>query len=155
MAIRATLPYMKAITIWQPYAAAISSGLKHYETRHWPTKYRGPLIIHASMRPLDRLRRELANKYNLLDATAHIGEFIAICDLTDCIKMTPEFIARQPQSEHDFGYWTANNYAWQLENIRPLDCGIKIRGNQGLWSAPDIYDMIDVHHPNMGTHKIY
>ena len=43
---------MKAITIWQPYAQAIALGLKKFETRSWPTKYRGKLAIHASLKPL-------------------------------------------------------------------------------------------------------
>ena len=43
---------MKAITIWQPYASAIAVGLKHYETRSWPTKHRGPLAIHSAKKSL-------------------------------------------------------------------------------------------------------
>lgn len=38
---------MKAITIWQPYASLIAAGLKEYETRSWPTRYRGPIAIHS------------------------------------------------------------------------------------------------------------
>ncbi len=132
----------KAITIWQPYAAAIAAGLKHFETRAWPTKYRGPLIIHASMREPNPARRELAWRYNIIDMAARTGEFIAICDLTDCIKMTPEFIASQCKTEQDFGDWAPNRYAWKLENVRPLPEHIKTRGFQGLWNAPDISEII-------------
>ena len=38
---------MKAITIRQPWASLIASSDKKYETRSWPTKYRGPIAIHA------------------------------------------------------------------------------------------------------------
>lgn len=38
---------MKAVTIWQPWASLIPMGLKKYETRCWPTSYRGPIAIHA------------------------------------------------------------------------------------------------------------
>ena len=38
---------MKALTIQQPWASLIASGDKLYETRTWPTKYRGPIAIHA------------------------------------------------------------------------------------------------------------
>lgn len=41
---------MKAITIWQPWASLIAIGEKVYETRGWPTQYRGPIAIHAAMR---------------------------------------------------------------------------------------------------------
>ncbi len=41
---------MKALTIWQPWASLIAAGEKIYETRSWPTKYRGPIAIHAAMK---------------------------------------------------------------------------------------------------------
>lgn len=48
---------MKALTIRQPWASLILHDKKHYETRSWPTKYRGPLMIHAAkaMPPTSRL----------------------------------------------------------------------------------------------------
>lgn len=39
---------MKAISILQPWATLIVIGAKRIETRSWNTKYRGPLLIHAS-----------------------------------------------------------------------------------------------------------
>ena len=39
---------MKAISIKQPWAWLIVHGIKDVENREWPTKYRGPLLIHAS-----------------------------------------------------------------------------------------------------------
>ena len=41
---------MKALTIWQPWASLLACGAKRYETRSWPTKYRGPIAIHAAMK---------------------------------------------------------------------------------------------------------
>jgi activating signal cointegrator 1 len=39
---------MKAISIHQPWASLIALGEKHYETRNWKPRHRGPIIIHAS-----------------------------------------------------------------------------------------------------------
>lgn len=39
---------IKALSLWQPWASLIAVGAKRYETRSWPTKYRGPLLICAS-----------------------------------------------------------------------------------------------------------
>lgn len=39
---------IKALSLWQPWATAIACGAKRIETRHWSTKYRGPLAIHAA-----------------------------------------------------------------------------------------------------------
>jgi hypothetical protein len=38
---------VKALTICQPYAELIARGQKRVENREWPTRYRGPLLIHA------------------------------------------------------------------------------------------------------------
>ncbi len=37
-----------AITVWQPWASLIACEEKHFETRGWATKYRGPIAIHAA-----------------------------------------------------------------------------------------------------------
>ena len=39
---------MKAITLTQPWASLVAVGAKRIETRSWPTKYRGPIAIHAA-----------------------------------------------------------------------------------------------------------
>lgn len=41
---------MKAISIRQPWAWLIVNGYKDIENRTWDTKYRGPVLIHASSR---------------------------------------------------------------------------------------------------------
>lgn len=39
---------MKALSIRQPWAWLIVNGFKDIENRSWRTKYRGPVLIHAS-----------------------------------------------------------------------------------------------------------
>lgn len=39
---------MKAISLTQPWATAIAVGVKQWETRSWPTGFRGPVAIHAA-----------------------------------------------------------------------------------------------------------
>lgn len=39
---------MKALSIRQPWAWLIVNGFKDIENRSWHTKYRGPVLIHAS-----------------------------------------------------------------------------------------------------------
>ncbi len=123
---------MKALTIWQPYAQAIALGLKKFETRSWSTKYRGKIAIHASVKPLSKERKLLAEKYDIKNFS--FGEIIVIADLTDCILMTEKFIKSQPQSELDLGNWCIGNYAWKLENIQILTPPQKASGKQGLWN---------------------
>jgi activating signal cointegrator 1 len=44
------MEWMKAITIYQPWAQLIAVGAKTFETRSWATKHRGPIAIHAGAR---------------------------------------------------------------------------------------------------------
>jgi len=41
---------MKAISIRQPWASLIVEGYKDIENRTWESFYRGPLLIHASLK---------------------------------------------------------------------------------------------------------
>ncbi len=98
-----TITQIKAISLHQPWAELITLGLKHYETRSWPTNYRGKLVICAAKKNT----KEQQSSYSALacslgiDLTLHpwdslpLGMAIAVCDLTDCIEMTPNFIKEQ------------------------------------------------------------
>jgi hypothetical protein len=50
MTVRAVIMIIKAISIRQPWAWAIVTGEKDVENRssHFPQRYRGPVLIHAS-----------------------------------------------------------------------------------------------------------
>ena len=133
---------MKAITIWQPYASAIAVGLKRYETRSWPTKYRGPLAIHAAKRSLseedyDELLLPLT-RYGRNKMPAHselaFGCVIVVAELRDCLKMNRELIGRVSDNDRIFGDWRTGRYAWRLSNPRPLVRPAPAKGLQGFWS---------------------
>jgi hypothetical protein len=118
---------MKAITLWQPWASLIPLGLKRYETRSWGTDYRGPLLIHAAKRQMDsgaiagwlnvqRIAYIDSKHGDHLDLP--IEKIIAIAQLTDCIRMSQEFIDAQSEIEIACGDWQVGRYAWKLENVQ-------------------------------------
>ena len=39
---------MKALSLWQPWASLWCSPAKIHETRHWPLRHRGKLVVHAA-----------------------------------------------------------------------------------------------------------
>lgn len=45
---------MRAISMWQPHGSLLTTGAKPFETRGWATKFRGPVLIHASKRLIYR-----------------------------------------------------------------------------------------------------
>jgi DNA N-6-adenine-methyltransferase (Dam)/ASCH domain len=127
---------LKAISLWQPWASLISLGLKHYETRSWKTNYRGKLLI-CSTAANSKQHKEYLKICEQLQLPPwenflH-GRAIALCDLTDCIEMTPEFIEQQSRTEILCGDWQVGRYAWKLENIQPIAEPFAVKGKQGLF----------------------
>ncbi len=131
---------MKALTISQPWANLIASGLKFVENRTWPTSYRGPLAIHAG-----KGSQYLTSQQLTMYPT---GCIVATCQLVECVhidrlrkiknvKTNPTFICETSRRTvlevlaHDF---TEGPYLWILEDIRPVQ-DYQIRGAQGLWNV--------------------
>ena len=135
-----TTSKIKAITLHQPWASLVGK-YKHYETRGKATNYRGKIAIHAAIRQetTDYQVNELADL--LVGQEIPFGSVIAmptanviaIADLSDCIKMTEEFISQQTETELRCGLWKVGRYAWKLENVEVLDEPIPARGMPGLW----------------------
>lgn len=133
---------MKALSIRQPWpwliirpdlktkserlAAAARGLIKDVENRTWPTKYRGPVLIHAGKQldpwiSDDDLRLEFGIKApNFYDK----GGFVGVVDIVGCVT-------------HSTSRWFSNaGYAFLLENARP----VKFRawpGSLGLFDVPD------------------
>lgn len=64
---------MKALSILQPWASLVVLGHKRIETRSRDTKYRGPLLIHASAKYSSR-QETFATEYyakGILPSSGH------------------------------------------------------------------------------------
>lgn len=139
---------MKALTIWQPWAAALAAGIKVYETRSWPTKYRGTLAIHAASKSFhvcwnrftkDAARETICRRLELptdFDSEANfpLGCVLATAELVDCVEITPEFAATLSSDELALGDYTPGRYAWKLVNVKKFANPVPVRGWQGLWN---------------------
>ncbi len=124
---------MRVLTIWHLYAQALASGIKIYETRTWKTKYRGPVAIHTSARPMTAEDKVLAQEFGVKGIKT--GYVAAIADLTECILMDEDFITEQTEQERRLGNWQSGNYAWKFENFRKPERDIYLSGRQGLWTV--------------------
>ncbi len=105
---------MKAISLKQPFANWVAEGKKTIETRTWPTKYRGPLLIVSSKSP----KIEPA------------GFAVAIATVVDC----------RPMTEQDEPAACCKIYpkawAWILEDIRPIK-PFPVKGALGIYEVVD------------------
>ena len=61
--------------MWQPWASLIAIGAKQIETRHWPTKYRGPIAIHTAKRIHKSEMRELDCRKSFREALAELRPY--------------------------------------------------------------------------------
>ncbi|AFZ61284.1 hypothetical protein MMC39_29245 [Anabaena sp. CCAP 1446/1C] len=130
-----TTTKIKALTLHQPWASLVGK-YKHYETRGKATNYRGKIAIHAAVKQEDTyywLGAFADLSPDFLGENVPFGSIVAIADLTDCIKMTEEFISQQSETELRCGLWEVGRYAWKLENVVILNEPIPARGMPGLW----------------------
>ena len=126
---------MQAISIQQPWAFAIARGGRAISNQPMPTAYRGPLLIHASMRvdlkacdsPLIR-----AAGWDPSDPLATIGAAIAMAELDAVCSAAPR------GESCDCGPWAEPGaYHWRLTSVRALPRPIVALGRPGLWEPSE------------------
>lgn len=139
---------MRALSLWQPHAQAIALGLKPWETRDWPTRYRGPLAIHAAKRPwTDTGMWHEGARAKLRSALhGHLGGFflpfgavVCVAELVDCVP-TRELRGVIPEEAEFWGDFSdgetgAGRFAFRLQNVRALAEPVPVRGQQGFFDV--------------------
>lgn len=123
---------MKVLSIKEPYASLIVNGYKEYEFRSWKTKYRGKILIHASL-SYDKKTKEKFKEYNLDYAS---GEIIGEAVISDCVKVDESLIlklrAKNPLIYSKSSY--NETYAFYLTDVKKYEKRIPCKGKLGLWN---------------------
>lgn len=65
---------MKILSVRQPWAHLIVHGSKNIENRSWPTRYRGPFLVHASL----NIDREACRKHGIDPAKLQSGGIVGM-----------------------------------------------------------------------------
>lgn len=137
---------MKVLTVKQPWAYLICSGIKNIENRTWkcPQKYIGQrVLIHASAKP-DNIKLEMdgqatAEEIQLLSALNYCDEnelysaIIGSVEIVDCVINHPSVWAEK------------GVYNWVLANPILFDKPIlNVKGKLGFWDyeLPEEYETI-------------
>lgn len=146
---------MKCISLHQPWAwlcvttSYDGKAEKQYETRHWPTSYRGPLLIHASKKWSGDQQYMYGDRYFHDSLMRHFGripmaqdcfDFGAIIgrvDLVNCVRV--ETIRESlGLRERSFGNYENGRYAWQFSDPIQFAEPLVYRGNQGLFEVNSV-----------------
>jgi hypothetical protein len=127
---------LRAISLWQPWATAMASGLKRNETRGFQTKHRGEIAIHAA-KHWDRGQRDfLAIKRACGEIpwdNLPFGAIVAVVDISD-VWATVSNADLVGETERSWGDYGPNRYAWSTNNLRPLREPVPCSGQQGMWT---------------------
>lgn len=131
---------MKAISLWQPWATLWAAQLKKYETRAWPTYYRGPLAVHASKKLViidEPEFREALNRLNVTWDDLPLGAIVGYCNRIGCRPITQTMQSELNPMELAFGDYTPGRWMWVPRSMKLLQRPIPLRGSQGLFNPTD------------------
>ncbi len=111
----------RCLSIRQPWAWLIVNGHKDIENRSWSTKYRGPLLIHASARkPPSDFLSDIERCYGVdLPKTFDLGGIVGLANVVDCVSSSPSV-------------WMQGPVGWKLANAQTLPF-LPVRGKLGLF----------------------
>lgn len=143
---------MKTLSLTQPWATLVVLGKKRFETRSWATKYRGPLLIHASKKFtradwLECYKEPFATA--LKDAAVWKGavqpyDFLPTGAIVGSVELCAVFHTEDPGlnisisgREGAFGNFGAGRFAWQLSDPVKFAEPISAKGSLGIWEFPE------------------
>ncbi len=130
---------MHALSVLQPWAALIIHGDKTIETRSWQTRVRGRIAVHASgRRPADYC--DLCQQEPFRSIVKRMppemlarGVVLGTVELRDCVRVEEIDLATLDEQERSFGNFQPGRWAWLLDDPRPLETFIPIRGRLGVF----------------------
>lgn len=150
---------MKALSLWQPWATLVALGVKRWETRSWPTKYRGLLAIHATLASSAEAKANASESEVVSSAltAAGLGDrlnrrplprgaIVGAVRLADVVQVEDtrgfrkRIAAHSPdlEAELELGDFRPGRFAWRLEGpVRFFPEPIRARGSQGLWTLDE------------------
>lgn len=102
-----------ALSLKQPYANLIATGKKTIETRKWSAKYRGDILICASLSGKEDPRGVALCIVELYD----IRPMAKSDEIVACIELYP------------------NANAWLIRNVRVLKNPFPVKGKLGLYKV--------------------
>lgn len=122
----------------QPYAWLFVHGYLHTDDRAWPTSYRGPLAIHASLRSDETYYRFVTERLGWPVPPLHTlehGGIVGVAQLTQCTRPVEEMAFKADARRAHFG--APGYYGFVLQRIRAVAFHA-CRGNRGLFDLTPV-----------------
>lgn len=152
---------MKALSLRQPWAAAVLHLGKHIENRRWNTSFRGEFLIHAAIgmtageyEDAVDFCEDVLGVARSFEVDQHLGEdfkdarrrlpfggIVGVARLTGVVRPRPEFVIGGVESHYppDIGEWRwhmREQYGFVLRGVRPTTF-VPMRGALGFFDVSD------------------
>jgi hypothetical protein len=163
--MRSQLAELNVLTLTEPWASLVVDGEKEWETRYWPTRYRGQLLIQAAKGfPSDAravcyeepFKSALTRRQNLDDYRRSMlfydpveflwkdcGKIIGVVSLVDTartekVREALEAVGNsRALQELQFGGYADGRWAFRFEKPRRFNEPVPVRGALGIWGLTD------------------
>lgn len=135
------MTYLPVISLWQPYASLIFSGVKLHETRKFrpPVKYVGGYIGIASTAkfpPMKKIGEELHELCMEVFGCGYNQSLPFGC-LLGAVRISAGLPtdSHTPANDDDrvAGDWSPGRFAWPLSDVTPFAIPLPMKGKQGWW----------------------
>lgn len=123
---------MKVLTVRQPWAELLVTGVKDIENRTWRSAYRGPLLIHAAQTVdagslealIELLAKDSAPQAEVdIIAVPRTGQIVGLVEMVDCVTAH--------RSD-----WFEGPYGFVVVDPLRFFPGIPMKGRLGLYDLP-------------------
>lgn len=163
--MRSQLAEFNVLTLTEPWASLVVDGQKRFETRYWPTRYRGLLLIQAAKgfptgaralcyeepfksallarSDLDQFRRDMLFYDPVEFLSKTLGRILGAVDFLDTertekvAQLLEALENHQADQELEFGDYSAGRWAFRFENPRRFREPVPVRGALGIWGLTD------------------
>ncbi len=100
---------LRVLSIRQPWAWLAANGIKDIENRTWSTKYRGPVLIHASTKQPTRADRAHVWEWYRVELPEELetGAIVGMAQLVNCV-------------EKSRSRWMEGPIGWKFADARAL-----------------------------------
>ena len=131
---------MKCLSVRQPWADLIVNGKRFLEIRKWLTKYRGKILIHASL----KIEKHECQRLNI--SPGYTGAIIGIVDLVSIKKLSKAEWSRMRHLHLEVGSrpYGEKTFAWIFRNPKKLTKPLPFVGKLGLFNV-DVPDELVKH----------
>lgn len=122
---------IRALSVKQPWASLIASGIKTLEVRSWSTDHRGDLCIVSGRAPSETPKARdwcvrIDDAPGPVDRTLPLGVSVCIVELVD-VRM-----GRKKDYEAAGRVDPRGSFVWVLRNVRRTE-HVPVTGRLGLW----------------------